>query len=472
MRLSRWLGLYGPLLLALYFVATARWGSYLLPGPPYIGDLALAGLIGHRAWSLTRRTALTPLLSRSIVIPTGLLLLLTAVSLTAGEWTITAARDAAPYLYAVLVLFGQSYREIRPRTLEWIVYGALILHAAWYTAADLFPALMTVTSLGDSQVHLLQPRGDIDGAFIGILAALALDRTTTGRTPFASAAVAAWALALILANQSRAGLLASLCVIGFIALRHVAIRWRHSREPGSAERRRVGGSRGRANPALAVAVAMVVPLGVTAISGTPEALQRSVNVVTKPGSDGATGGTDAAASGGSPGSVYGPNNGVGTARARTESWTATVEWIHADGISRAAFGTGFGPHYMQLSGADRLLLGDSADPAVRAIHNYAINTWARLGAVGLILIGWIAILAVVAAIRLVTRSSVPPTLDLLAALLVIAIPVTALVGVVLESPFGAIPYFWAIGYLSARMVEEGSWQALQLPQRDGAAARR
>lgn len=31
---SRRIALYGPLLLALYFVATTRWGSFLLPGPP------------------------------------------------------------------------------------------------------------------------------------------------------------------------------------------------------------------------------------------------------------------------------------------------------------------------------------------------------------------------------------------------------------------------------------------------------
>ena len=35
-----------------------------------------------------------------------------------------------------------------------------------------------------------------------------------------------------------------------------------------------------------------------------------------------------------------------------------------------------------------------------------------------------------------------------AALIVVALPVVALLGVVLESPFGAIPYFWAVGHLA------------------------
>jgi hypothetical protein len=39
--------------------------------------------------------------------------------------------------------------------------------------------------------------------------------------------------------------------------------------------------------------------------------------------------------------------------------------------------------------------------------------------------------------------------DVLAALLVVGIPTASLVGVVMESPFGAIPYFWALGQLGS-----------------------
>jgi hypothetical protein len=39
---------------------------------------------------------------------------------------------------------------------------------------------------------------------------------------------------------------------------------------------------------------------------------------------------------------------------------------------------------------------------------------------------------------------------------VASIPVVAFVGVVLESPFGALPYFWAIGHLSARACQVGA----------------
>jgi hypothetical protein len=47
----------------------------------------------------------------------------------------------------------------------------------------------------------------------------------------------------------------------------------------------------------------------------------------------------------------------------------------------------------------------------------------------------------------------PGTTTTFAALALLALPVTALLGVVLESPFGAIPYFWALGHVAYRIVQ-------------------
>jgi hypothetical protein len=118
---------------------------------------------------------------------------------------------------------------------------------------------------------------------------------------------------------------------------------------------------------------------------------------------------------------------------------------------------------MQLSGADVQFQGRHPDPTVRSVHNYAINTWARLGVIGLALVVSIIGLAAFAAFRLATRAPNVSDLDLFAGLLVIAIPIPAMLGVVLEGPYAAIPYFWAVGYLGARMVEERIWRSLPLP---------
>jgi len=47
-------------------------------------------------------------------------------------------------------------------------------------------------------------------------------------------------------------------------------------------------------------------------------------------------------------------------------------------------------------------------------------------------------------------------------LLVASIPVAALLGVILESPFGALPYFWALGHLSARACQVGAVRPLSV----------
>ncbi len=105
-----------------------------------------------------------------------------------------------------------------------------------------------------------------------------------------------------------------------------------------------------------------------------------------------------------------------------------------------------------------LLLGTAAaeQEDVRSPHNYLLGTWARLGLVGVILVLGLLIAGLRLA-RLVAKRA--PHLrddDVLAMLLVASIPVVAFVGVVLESPFGALPYFWAIGHLSARACQVGA----------------
>ena len=478
------IALYGPLLLALYFVAVGRWGSFLLPGPPYIGDLVLGGLIAHRVWLLLRGQAPATLIARYVGITTGLLLAYSLVWLAAGDYTIDALRDAAPYLYAILVFFGQSYRRLRPEVVERLVYGVLIFHAAWYTLALFVPSVISIPTLGDSSVKFFEIRSDFDGAMVGVLAALALDRTITGKTPLLSAAVGSWALTMVLYNQSRASLGATLAALGLIALRYLILR--RSGKPitlpsaGSDYARRVW-----LNPALAVAAIVLAPIIVTVDSGSPGAINRTANVLNRDRLDRAERNSEARARAernseararaerNSEARARAERNsearalvdtGEGTFRARLAGWEETIDWIIEE-PSRIAVGVGFGPHYMQLSGADVAFLGELPDPTVRAIHNYGLNTWARLGIVGLILVGILTGLALVAAVWLISRAASVPLLDLFAAMLVLTIPATAMLGVILESPFGAIPFFWAIGYLSARMVEEGRWRRLPLPAR-------
>lgn len=490
---GRFTSLYGPLLLALYFLMTSRWGSYLLPGPPYLGDLALGALIVQRIWSLTRRGGPQPVISRVVACPAALLLLFAFIWLISGGISIVALRDVAPYFYAVLIFFGQRYRETSEVLTQRLVYAALLLHAAWFTLSELVPAATGLTTPGSSESVFFELRSDVDGAIVGITVALAIDRTIRGRTPIPSAIVAAWGLSLILAVQSRASLIASVAMLLLITLRQVVIWRRRASKRKVADGPRIKRRYGSiSNAVLAVAVVVAVPLVITLVSGAPAALSRSLDTglaattgTSAPSSAATTGTSEpsSAALTGKPGNSGGNasdqpdpvetnpvtglpvDTGVATASARLAGWRAVIDWIDDGGVKRFTLGVGFGPHYLQMSGADIAFLGPAPDPSVRAVHNFGLNTWARLGLAGLLLVVSIVVLSLVAGIRLITRTADPPDLDLLATLIVLAIPITAFLGVVLESPFGAIPYFWAVGYLSARMVEEGLWRPLKVPPR-------
>ena len=133
----------------------------------------------------------------------------------------------------------------------------------------------------------------------------------------------------------------------------------------------------------------------------------------------------------------------GTAEARSSAWKRLIAWSAEDG-NRQVFGVGFGPNFMVESGSTPLLLGagDDAD-TVRSPHDYWLGTLARLGIVGACLA---ALVAVVALARIWKTKSRCETceLHLLASLIIVAFLIPASLGVVLESPFGAVPFFWSI----------------------------
>lgn len=79
---------------------------------------------------------------------------------------------------------------------------------------------------------------------------------------------------------------------------------------------------------------------------------------------------------------------------------------------------------------------------LRAPHNILLNTWARLGLIGLILHAALLLLGLLAAVTTTVRRLTP---RIVWALVLVAFPIVALVGVILESPFGAIPYAFALG---------------------------
>jgi O-antigen ligase len=416
---------YGPYALALYLLATTKWGSglSLVGGPPYITDLVLILLLIERALAAAAHRSISTGVEPLVGILVTALLTWSLILLAFGPVSQNALRDAAPYLYGVTVFLVRPPKESSESAASRALMAVLIFHAAWVTLVQIFPSLPTSTPVAYGSTHLLSIRTDVDSLVCGLLAAIGLHRALAGRSPTRNLLLTGWGASLVLLLNSRAGLLAFIVQIIVVVLL------------APARRRLAGKYDRRITIAILLICVPVISLGISrgnsvhrlslALSGAGAASE----------ADGA----------------------IGTEHARSQSWAVLVHYLVRD-PARDVRGVGFGPDFLHDSGADILLLGTTAatQEDVRSPHNYLLNTWARLGLIGLVLILGI-IFAALRLARLVARRA--PHIrddDVLAMLLVASIPVAAVLGVVLESPFGALPYFWAVGHLSARACQIGA----------------
>ena len=420
---------FGPsvlLVLTLGMLATGRWGSYVqAPGLPfYVGDVLLAVAATTFMVNRVRGTEnLAPLRAAPWALRFALLLLLWSVVRFATRLDIALVdlRDFAPYAYAgTAALAFLMPVAARPWTSR-LAYGALTFHAAWFIAVAVGWIDNTRTPrLGPSGVALFTTRPDFDAAVFAIAIGLALHallltprrpRPPTTALLVLFVGVNAWGVA---SEHTRAGLIATAVVLASVALAWIVDRSRRLGQAGTLVR--------WGPPAVAVAVG--VALCVLAL------------IFTLPGQrllDGLNGTKGESA---------------GTANARVYVYENLSEYLLEDPL-RTTVGVGFGPNFLEASGTLEALQG-STYTDVRSPHNYVLGTWARLGVVGALLA--VLMLAFGAWLGLRHLWHTRDTVDVLAALVLIALPVPAMLGVILESPFGALPYFWALGQLSARRI--------------------
>jgi hypothetical protein len=401
--------------LTLWLLGATRWGSYLaIPGVHvYISEwfiiAAVAVLIATGAVPMAVRRVVTsrqPLVWGMVALVTWSVIRL----VVSGVPTMTGLRDFAPYGYAIcgLMVFALPLRE----TSRWraVVVTVIVFHAAWMTFAWRWP--MTAAGLPAlGQTQWLAIRYDVDSAVAGVAAGLAIlylpGRLSQWPRTLALLAFAAWNAVLAVYSTSRSGLLACVTVMGFAAAARglAAVR-------ATASHRR---------PLLAGAAAVLVVGALAAALASPGG-QRLI--------ESGTAGTGS----------------HGTTHAREVVYTKVTHYITAT-PDRIAVGVGFGPDFLSTSHAAFFLEGTEYH-GVRSPHDYELGTWARTGVVGLLITLWLAVFGVAGAWRQLRRPRGAVWRDM-AALLAIAMPLVAAFGVVLESPFGAIPYFTALGLLAA-----------------------
>lgn len=420
-----------PILLVavLYLTATGRWGSYVsLPGLPlFIADVLLASAVGTMLLAMRRSgvglRSFLRALSRAHL---ALLLCLTLLAWTAVRGLLglqdfigtplTALRDLAPYGYLVAAVVSFTLPAAASRLASGLVYGALSLHVVWVLGAPHLPGWpVSWPVLGGAAIFNARP--DFDATVLGIAVALALHRLLVGWRDLR----AGWMAALVLfaglnayaltLTPSRAGLLAGLAAVGVVLVARAS--------PLAV---RAGQAVGPVVPRRVLIAGLVLLLAVVSLS---PAGQRAIEAFR--GEQGLA---------------------LGTVQAREAAWSGVFEYVTAD-AARTAVGVGFGPDFILDSGTSDALEGTQYEN-VRSPHNYLLGTLARLGVGGALL----AMLIVCAGAALALGRLRRPVDEVtaLAGLLVVSLPVTASLGVILESPFGAVPYFWAVGHLA-----RGAW---------------
>ena len=141
--------------------------------------------------------------------------------------------------------------------------------------------------------------------------------------------------------------------------------------------------------------------------------------------------------------------GDGTSRSRVDSWAILLNYSTSD-VKRLFVGVGPGQDFMSETGAGRSLIANFYDleNAPRSPHNIFLTVLLRFGIIGLILYfsllvgSWQRLRFKLKEIRF---NSGKDSLNYIIVLLFIGIVVTSSLGVVVESPFGAIPLAWVIG---------------------------
>lgn len=413
--------LTGTLAVALLLAGT-RWGSYIGAAPLFLTDVLIALALVDRVMG-NKKHGVRELTGINRTNP-GIILSLFLVyaifrGLTSFEYGLSFQwlRDLTPLLYGGLAFasasaLARSTPAERSKSMKYL-WWALMLHLAWVSAI-VFSGVSTnaFPRFPGAAVSIFTLRPDVDMAVIGVTAGLLVRRITLGKARKLSILALIVCLASVTQFGSRAGLIAvSLSMLTGLAVSYASL-------PKAAGKR--------------VFISLLAPLllmagmaGLAQTSAGERLLASTFSTAT----------TDAH-----------ELNAQGTQRAREKSWEGILDWGFGD-PARAVFGSGFGNDFLSQSGVIQFLQGTDYS-GVRSPHNWLLGIFARLGLVGVALA---SILLALLVLNIIKNRATIGTNELLtaASVIVVAFMPVALLGVVLESPFGAVPFWWAAGIVLA-----------------------
>lgn len=401
-------------------LATTRWGSYIGESPLFLTDLLVAGAVVRALFTSGRGKAdrqpgfvSPPMLLVLFLVYVGIRMLFSGPYVLTQTWL----RDGVPYLYAVLGLLSaasvsRATAESRARTMTWIWRG-LIFHLAWVAAAGLLGGLGALQSphafLGEG---LFSVRPDVDSAILGVTGGLMIRRLLIGQTRVWCMLGLALVVGTMTTEATRAGFIALLvCGVVAFAYSYAATHDRMLRRAG---------------------ILLAVPLVIAAVVAVIPATKAGARLLATVEPASAT--------------TVAQEGAIGTSHARRLVWAGVIDWT-LETQSRTIVGAGMGPDFLTESHTVQYLEGTTYEN-VRSPHDYFIGSFARMGLVGL---GLIVMLVLKTLWQMVAHRRRIGEDELLTgvSLIAVGVLVVASFGVVLEAPFGAVPFWWSVGILLA-----------------------
>jgi hypothetical protein len=392
--------------------------------PVYIGELLL---LVSLPWVLANEVKNKRLLRRPMVLALGLWVAYGTLRLLAGglDYGVDALRDSAIWYYGLFSLVGYAlWPTVRRSTWTWFLIAVFSIQAI-VTAIVTFTGNASLPLLGsDANTAPAFDRADVMAANLIGGATFFLLALRSARLQVVRMLVAMLQLGLVPLLQVRA---ASMGVVAVLAMIGIQRRW----------------------STLAVIV-MVPVIGLFVLDAVNPDLQSLRGELT-------------------PQTIVDRQlstlplvfeGGATTANPLTDTAAWRVYWwnsLYAETTSSTSsvlFGLGFGPNLIDYVGYNQ----PNLDLPLRSPHDILVTVFARTGLVGLVL--WLGFLtgwsySVFRGLRAGLRRGDQVGVDWLAWMLiyVIAILVVALFGVVLEGPYGAIPFYLLLG-MALRLAED------------------
>lgn len=403
-----------------FVFAFSRWGTNIGIPPVYICDVLIFLILAH-AFITRASTGSDEVNHQRPATVSAWFSLLFAYFVARWALSVNSAspldtlRDGMPFAYGMLAFLAassvaHSTGDSQARTLR-LLRWALTVHLIWVSLVLFGGASKGIRGLPLTTAPVFEVRPDIDVALIAVAAAFNLRQAILGRRRIWNLAGLLLALVTVsLHTATRAG------QVSLIAALLVSYVLTFDSLNNSSKRLM-----------LAFGLPVIAGIALTTIPLTT-AGQRMIASI-------------------SPSYTVGSievANARGTQEARRLVWQGVIHWTNESPI-RAIFGSGFGNNFLAQSNTLTYLEGTTYTN-VRSPHNWFIGVYARLGLVGLILLLFWLIQLIGEIWRdriLIARSD----FQVLAVLVLVAILPVASLGVVLEAPFGAIPFFWACGVL-------------------------